>query len=533
VRKTVSIFIVVVVVSLLLGCGGGETPTTTPTSTAAPTTAAPTIMLPTELVPQKANMIGHIDLSQIIADEDIAALYEAMPMEPGDPQTLDEALDLAMEESDLDLRDFGEGLMFGEISGATGDMDYFGIVVKGTFEESDLIASIESERDERFTTVNYKGYQIYEICTDPDEEMGIAFLGSDAFVIGPMEAVKDVIAVKEGDQSAVSGKLLDMYNDLGDGLVKVAIEVPPGVIEEGLQEVQAVLPLPIDLSRLADIETTGVTLAKNKQAISLACWMCFTSSDSAEAAETMISAAILFANMMPDIPEEALALLENLDVSVSDSCLDVTLEMTMSEIETLITNITHIADTVTSRGGAQAFETDQGVIQLATASFYSDVHGGYNNTADTWCDSNFASTTGHYYPTSLSNVGDHVLVLSTTNFDRDNTNNPRVDEAVNDAAETADITAHAIWMGLLVNWPGDFTAVAGGSTDRDAVSPLQYENGPYLNEIPESAMAGDTYNGGPAPGGGYCWIVGKYGAVYGAYQGTDGNWYSGFNGTYP
>ena len=235
-RKTLSIlFIAALLVSLLLGCNGGEGTTTA-----------------INLVPQKANMIGNIDLSQIITDEDIAELYEAMPLEPGGPQQLNEAFALAMEGVGLDLMDFREGLIFGEISAATGDMEYGGIVVKGTFEESDLIASIESGMDEGFTTISYKGC---EINTDSDEETGNAFLGSDAFVIGSMEAVKDVIDVKQsaqpaikGAQPAISGKLLDTYNDLDDGLVKVAMLVPPGAIEEGLQGFAGELPteLPLD-----------------------------------------------------------------------------------------------------------------------------------------------------------------------------------------------------------------------------------------------------------------------------------------------
>ena len=304
-KKTFFIlFMAVLVVSLLVGCGGGGETVT-----------------PIELVPQKANMIGLIDLSQIISDEDIAELY-------------DEALDLAMEESGLDLRDFREGLMFGEVSEVTGDMDYSGIIVKGTFEESDLIASIESGMDEEFTTVSYQGYEIY---TDPYEETAIAFLGSDAFVIGSMEAVKDVIAVKEGDQTAISGKLLNTYNGLGDALIKVAMIVPPGAIEEGLQEFTGELPIPLPgLDKLADLDTVGITLTKNGQSISLVSRMCFTSSDSAEAVEGLINAAMLFADLMPDIPEEALELLENLDISISGSCLDISLEMTMSEFESLI-----------------------------------------------------------------------------------------------------------------------------------------------------------------------------------------------------
>ena len=334
VKKTLSIFIVVLLVSLPLGCGGEETSTT--------------IITPAELVPQKANMIGNIDLSQILEDEDITALYEAMPIEPGDPQTLDEALDLAIGEIGLDLMDFREGLIFGEISEATGDMDYGGIAVKGTFEESDLIASIGSGTDEEFTTISYKGYEIY---TDSDEEMGIASLGSDAFVIGPMEAVEDAIAVKEGDQPAISGKLLDTYNDLADGLVKVAMLVPPGAIEEGLQEFAGELPLelPIELplDALTNLDTVGITLAKEEESMTASLKLCFTDSDSAEAVEGLISSATLMIGMI-EVPEEGLGiaeeeileqvleLLNKLEVNNTDSCLTISLKLTLAEIEELM-----------------------------------------------------------------------------------------------------------------------------------------------------------------------------------------------------
>jgi hypothetical protein len=338
-KKTLSIFIVVLLFSLPLGCGGEATSTTIITSA--------------ELVPQKANMIGHIDLSQIIADKDIAELYEAMPIEPGASQTLDEALDLTMEEIGLALMDFGECVIFGGISEATGDMDYGGILVKGTFEESDLIASIESEIDEEFTTINYKGYEIY---MDSDEEMGIAFLSSDAFIIGSMEAVEDAIAVKEGDQPAISGKLLDTYNDLADGLVKVAILVPPVAIEEGLQGFGGELPTELPLDALTNIDTVGFTLAKEEQSITFSLKLCFTDSDSAEAVEAFIRSNISSdaRDELPDFPEEdgfttekgmielmeqVLELLNKLEVNTTDSCLTISLELTLAEIEDLIETI--------------------------------------------------------------------------------------------------------------------------------------------------------------------------------------------------
>ena len=203
------------------------------------------------------------------------------------------------------------------------------------------------------------------------------------------------------------------------------------------------------------------------------------------------------------------------------------------------------------RGGAQAYETDEEVIQLAAATFYSDVHDGYYATPDEWrCSA--ANASAHYYPTSLGAVGAHVLYIDTTAVDPDNVNSFLVIGGTGGDGQgvDADIQAHAIWMGLLINEPG---STACTDADRGTVSVLTAETGLYLQEMPESAMTGNSYNGAPAPGGGYCWIVGKNGTVYGVYlQSTStpaqadnplaahgsytadqAYWYAGYSGAYP
>jgi len=185
------------------------------------------------------------------------------------------------------------------------------------------------------------------------------------------------------------------------------------------------------------------------------------------------------------------------------------------------------------RGGAQAYETDQEVIQLATSTFFADVHGGWDtDSGPNWgCNGTNAEDAGHRYPTALAVPGDHVLRLGTTP-DPDHVNNYLITtDGATTAALDTEIADHAIWMGLLVEAPGEYDTATGVST-RGAVSVLEAENGLYLQEIPESAMAGDTRNGTADPGGGYCWVVGKNGTVFGAY--TDGtNWYNGYSGGYP
>jgi prepilin-type N-terminal cleavage/methylation domain-containing protein len=193
------------------------------------------------------------------------------------------------------------------------------------------------------------------------------------------------------------------------------------------------------------------------------------------------------------------------------------------------------------RGAEQAYDTDLETIQMASATFFFDVHAGFRDAASggpRWGATGAAYADGaHRYPTSLGQAS--VLFLSTTQTLVDNKYVVyEVLEAAGDTAETADITDAAVWVGLLVESPGSLTA-AGGLTDRDGVSVLTGEKGPYLNEVPDSAMATDTYNGPPtAEGGSYCWIVGLDGKVYGvSYLDPDGdatfNWYAGFNGTYP
>jgi prepilin-type N-terminal cleavage/methylation domain-containing protein len=193
------------------------------------------------------------------------------------------------------------------------------------------------------------------------------------------------------------------------------------------------------------------------------------------------------------------------------------------------------------RGAAQAWDTDLETIQMSAATFFFDIHGGYDASTNTWQDS--SGSDGHWYPTRYGNetyddTAGHSLRLSTTVFDPDPdyAGNARVDDEAGAAATDDDIYSAAVWMGLLVN--AGTTAGAGidgmagalpSQTERAAVGALATYKGPYLNEIPESA---GNANGGS---GSYVWIIGQDGRVFGCYGdgATPQVWYCGFNGTYP
>jgi type IV pilus assembly protein PilA len=196
------------------------------------------------------------------------------------------------------------------------------------------------------------------------------------------------------------------------------------------------------------------------------------------------------------------------------------------------------------RGGKQAYQTDSEVIQLATSTFFSDVHAGFNAMSGpataTWGDTNMIAS-NHLYPAAVAGQNAPFLVLSTEEFDAaPNNTNPRINSlgtgAGGTAATVGDITNSAIWMGLLINAPG-FNTAPGGYTVlgyRGTVSALGNDTGLYLQRMPKSAKSTDSYNGNIGTGGGYCWVVGLNGTVYGAYSpDNDVTWYAGFGGSYP
>jgi type IV pilus assembly protein PilA len=187
------------------------------------------------------------------------------------------------------------------------------------------------------------------------------------------------------------------------------------------------------------------------------------------------------------------------------------------------------------RGGKQAYQTDSEVIQLATSTFFSDVHSGFDsaNVGQEWGDSD-VTISKHYYPCALAGQSQPYLVLGLAGGDDTNPTNQVILGASGNATDT-EINAHAIWMGLLVNAPGEVGGTAsGGVPDRLAVSVQGNDTGLYLQKMPKSA---NELNGAlSGKGGGYAWVVGKNGTVYGVYQPIaeiDSPWYVGFGGAYP
>jgi len=187
-------------------------------------------------------------------------------------------------------------------------------------------------------------------------------------------------------------------------------------------------------------------------------------------------------------------------------------------------------------GAAGALEADQEELQQAVDAFRSDRHKG-PNVSNLWGQ---VSPAQRLYPTKNGLVADLELGTATDPVFTDRSNLKvhvyAAGSSVGVAATDTNITAGAVWVGLLVNEP----VAAGAENDKPGLAhPLAGEKGQYLLEFPKSASETNTdidTTAGNLNGktdGSYTWIILHNGRVVPAYLGADSNWYSGSNNQYP
>ena len=131
-----------VMLAALAGCGGGGGPS----------------FKPIELVPQGANFIADVQIARIINDKDFQDAYNSSPKSGDEPATWDQALAKLNAETGIDLHQFTDGLIFGDLSRAS---DYFCAIAAGSFDETQFIENVKAKSGSDFTTTSYKGYTLY------------------------------------------------------------------------------------------------------------------------------------------------------------------------------------------------------------------------------------------------------------------------------------------------------------------------------------------------------------------------------------
>ena len=281
-----------------------------------------------DLVPQAANFAGSVNLNRVLADADVQDIIGEIAASAGQPQTFDELLNLAKEETGVDFRDFSEVLMFGEI----GNENYIGAIAKGSFNQAALITGIKNATGEDLSATDYKGYQIY---SSPSNKAAICFITSDTLIGGSTAIVKDTIDVKEGAPS-LDAPIYDTYKAMGDAWVTAALGVPAEARTGTTAELGTV---PFAMAFLQNMEAIGFSFNKAGDNLSFQLKVLFTDSASAGDAKGMFDLVKGMVAMTSEVPPEVSEMLDRLNVVQSDAWLILSLEATKAEIEAWAQNL--------------------------------------------------------------------------------------------------------------------------------------------------------------------------------------------------
>jgi hypothetical protein len=297
-------------------------------------------------VPQWAEMVGHIGISEILGDTDLIRIYDALPKDAEDPQTFEAALDAITDETGIDLRVFDELTIFGDTATSTDDIEYMGVIGEGTFDEDGLLTSIEGATGNDLVQ---NAHGEYDVHVASEADVAVAFLDDSTVVFGTVDAVVDVIDVEAGNAPALSGEVLDIFGGLGDVVAKLAASADQLLAEEDLPDSSSELPVPVDLSSLVEVETTGLTFTRDEQSIAIELDISFASGEAASDAKgliTMVKAAVNMYGVTDEvtgglpIPEDWSGLipqvLAELEAGVEEGVLTLSWTMTIDEIEELL-----------------------------------------------------------------------------------------------------------------------------------------------------------------------------------------------------
>ena len=292
------------------------------------------------LFPQRANVVGSVASADALEAIDLD-LDQFLGMLSSNLQEEGEGFDKL-----FNIEQFRPGGLFGDISRVdifgeitdSDDVDYFGLLLNGSFDEPALIAALESISDEKLVQRQHKGSNVYSPADDPDE-FDLSVLNDSTFVIGSGGAVNEVIDIESGDADAASGPIIDTFHDLDGGLFALAIKVPQDLADGAeLGSLLELGDLPISMDFISALEIVGVGGVLEDGSLGLTVTMDFTTEDAAESLEVFINGIVALAGgFLADSGTSGL--LDGLKVDRDGSRLVIEIEIPLSDIPDIFADL--------------------------------------------------------------------------------------------------------------------------------------------------------------------------------------------------
>ena len=302
-----------------------------------------------DLVPQRANVVGTVDIDQFLeaAGMTLEELFELSP---------DDSLGQGGGFDDfINIDSAGIGELLGDVSrvdffaeaDVDGDSEYFGLLLHGGFDESSLISELEAASGQDLVKEDYNGTNVYSLA-DGTDEFTLSVLDSGTLAIGSGGAVKDIIDLRSGDAESASGPLLDVFNDLRDGVFGFAAKVPQDSFDGGdLGSIPGLGDLPISLDFLSSLDIVALGGDLKDGSLNLVISMDFTDQEAAETLEGFINGIVTLASGFSPDPRTA-DLLSGLEIDRDGRRLTITVAIPESELSDIFGDLTKTRTTTSS-----------------------------------------------------------------------------------------------------------------------------------------------------------------------------------------
>jgi len=306
------------------------------------------------LVPTRANVVGNVAIGDAVAALNLQPndLLESLISGADDGDELDELFGIDQFRSGGLFGDVSRADIFAEATDGGDDLDYFGVLLNGSFDESSLIAALEYLSETDLEAVSYKGSNVYSPVGKEEDSFELSVLDDSTFAFGAGGAVNDVIDIRAGDTSPASGPLLDTLSDLDGGMFAVAVLAPENSGSGAdLGSASPFGDLPISLDFIFALEIVGVRGELSGGSLDLKVTADFSDASAAESMEGFIGGIAALAGGFSS-GAGAVGLLDSVEMDREDSLLIITVEIPLSDIPGLFGDLTSVASVETSTSGA-------------------------------------------------------------------------------------------------------------------------------------------------------------------------------------
>ena len=284
---------------------------------------------PMNLIPTGSTVIGNVQLGAIMQGVEV---YSQMSSDANFTQELDTVKQGFLDKTGISLNDISEVYLYGKTSASSsGDSESGAAILTGKFAGITPVNLLE-KTGANYTSETDGKYTLYTLNSG---DAAMAKISNSLLILGTVSAVKDGIAVANGDLDPATGNLTDTFNSLGDVMLKLVAVIP----QEARQafDTQNAAMMPVDLKPFSNAQMVSVVGGLAGSGLQMIAAVDFSSPDSAAAAVDSLKTLLSFFSM--EGTAQGSDLLKNITITAHGSTLQVTHDIPLADFTSIISGI--------------------------------------------------------------------------------------------------------------------------------------------------------------------------------------------------